>query len=425
MNSYLDRLNKKSLNIIQEVGISASKMGSRSFVIGGCVRDLILKKEILDLDLAVDGDAIAVAKIFARRCQGRVVVYPAFSTATVTMADGRAVDFSMIRKEQYVAPGALPTVSQGTLTDDLFRRDFTINAMAIAIDPKDFGRLVDENGGLDDLKAGKIRVLHEHSFVDDPTRILRAVRFEQRFGFRIEDKTLLWLRKAVKTGALKSVKPQRLFEEFKKNLQKKQVVLNLKRLSQLSFFLNTGWGCRVGRSELELCGRIPQMVEFVDGQSTQQSKVQEWLIDWTALCSSVPKIQLSMLLSSIALSRSQRNQICSALDSVKLLKKLKMKKLSMVDVFKLLEGLSSEELIFLGAQLNKGIVLDRIKWFLTKGRFVTLKINGQDLNRLGIPPGKIFKDILREVLFCVVDGQCRSKTQQLAYARKLYQLSQM
>jgi len=182
VKSYLNQLKPGASKIVRDVGALSQDLGLRAFVAGGCVRDLILGRNVEDLDIVVQGNAVLVATRFVSIYKGKIVVYHQFSTATVTLLDGRAVDFASVRKEVYPYPGALPVVSQGSLEEDIFRRDFTINAMAIAIDPKHFGSLLDHYGGLNDLKRKSIRVLHDKSFIDDPTRILRAVRFEERFG---------------------------------------------------------------------------------------------------------------------------------------------------------------------------------------------------------------------------------------------------
>jgi len=194
------RFDKKLLRLIKEIGAHADLKKVPAYVVGGFVRDYILKRENLDLDIVIDGDAISLARSLAKKQKAKVIVYKHFGTATLYFKDGRIVDLAMARKESYLKPGALPKVKGSTINDDLIRRDFTINAMAVVINRKDFGKLIDLYGGMNDIKSKKICVLHEQSFQDDSTRILRAIRFEQRFNFCIERKTLYLLKQALNNG---------------------------------------------------------------------------------------------------------------------------------------------------------------------------------------------------------------------------------
>jgi tRNA nucleotidyltransferase (CCA-adding enzyme) len=185
------------------------------YAVGGCVRDWVLGAiGAADLDVAVEGDGIALARRVARALQGSVLVHPQFGTATLLHAGGRRIDFAMCRKETYAQPAAYPKVTAGSVRDDLFRRDFTMNAMAVSILPARFGELVDPFGGVADLRAGQLRILHPRSFLDDPSRILRGIRFAQRFGLRWEPATREALQHALSQGALTGLNRGRLQKEL-------------------------------------------------------------------------------------------------------------------------------------------------------------------------------------------------------------------
>ena len=214
-------IDEESLQLLQYIGTLAQQQGVKAYLVGGPVRDLMLKCPNSDLDITVEGNAMRLAESFAVQCPGaKLVYYPAFKTATVSLLGaGRMVDFATTRRETYSKPGAFPKVVPSSIKDDLHRRDFTVNAMAISILPQSWGKLVDPFGGKSDLRSKRIRVLHAKSFLDDPTRILRAARFKTRFGFSLERGTLKLLKEAVACGALKTIKPQRYKKEFDKILK--------------------------------------------------------------------------------------------------------------------------------------------------------------------------------------------------------------
>jgi tRNA nucleotidyltransferase (CCA-adding enzyme) len=208
-----------SQELLRSIGQLAQELDMKAYLVGGPVRDLFLGKKTQDIDVTVVGNGIRLAQAFAKSKKAVIVPYPAFGTATVTLADGRLVDFATARKERYSRPGAFPAVSPADLRNDLYRRDFTINAMAISINPTGWGKLVDPFKGRADLGRRRIRVLHQGSFCDDPTRIVRAARFLHRFGFTMERKTMAWLKQALAQQALDTIKPQRYQKEYRKILK--------------------------------------------------------------------------------------------------------------------------------------------------------------------------------------------------------------
>ena len=187
----LERLDGREREVLRIAGTLGDALGLRVAAVGGLVRDLLLDRigERTDLDLVVEGSAAPVAHRLAQSLSGRAVEHAAFLTATVTLPDGRRIDLTTARRESYRAPGALPSVEPASLADDLARRDFSLNALAIRLDRAAWGRLVDTTGGLPDLRARRIRILHPCSFLEDPTRILRAARLAARLGCRIDGTT--------------------------------------------------------------------------------------------------------------------------------------------------------------------------------------------------------------------------------------------
>lgn len=227
------RMSPEMRGILHEAGLLAAEMGFCAYAVGGMVRDLLLDRSHFDLDIVVEGEGIRFARALAGRLRARVKGYERFGTATITLPDSARVDVATARTEIYDEPAMLPRVTPGSIRDDLFRRDFTINAMALSLAPEGFGRLLDEFGGVGDIRGRRIRVLHERSFVDDPTRIFRAVRFEARLGFRIVAADEKRIGEALSRSLLGRLEEYRIAAELRLILREPDPARPLQRLAQL------------------------------------------------------------------------------------------------------------------------------------------------------------------------------------------------
>ena len=214
MDDLLDRLDAEQRDWLRRCGEMAAARGGRAYLVGGSVRDLVLEREHTDLDVVVEGDGMGVAQDLARALDGDLTRHQAFQTAIVTTSAGLRFDVATARREEYRRPGQLPQVVPGSLEDDLERRDFTINTMAISVSEADFGAFFDPQGGRADLEAGLIRVMHPRSFADDPTRVLRALRFSLRFGYAIDPVTQETMNDAITGGYLDTVSGDRVRKEL-------------------------------------------------------------------------------------------------------------------------------------------------------------------------------------------------------------------
>ncbi len=210
----MSNLAREDVELLRGLGEIARTRGIGAYVVGGVVRDLLLGGDPGDLDIVVEERAQDFVEAATREIGGAYKLYARFGTALLLPGGGVKVDVATARSETYAAPGALPDVEPGTISEDLIRRDFTLNAIAASILPDDFGRLVDLHRGQEDLRRGVLRVLHEGSFADDPTRVLRAVRFQARFGFSIEASTEALLHEAADSGALDTVSGERIMNEL-------------------------------------------------------------------------------------------------------------------------------------------------------------------------------------------------------------------
>jgi len=245
-----ERLPSSVTQALRTVGVIAESLGMAAFAVGGFVRDLLLGTPTLDVDIVAEGDGTKLAQALAKQWGGTVTVHERFLTATLHWAMGRW-DVATARKERYPQPAALPKVEPATIADDLWRRDFSVNAMAICLSPDRFGELIDPTGGYDDLQKGIIRILHDGSFVDDPTRIFRAVRYEQRFGFRMDAKTLRLLCQARDESWLTKLSRDRIKHELWRTLQERDPTKPFQRLWQLGILQVVAPELRITKARLQ------------------------------------------------------------------------------------------------------------------------------------------------------------------------------
>ena len=373
----------------------AGEWGFKSYLVGGPVRDCMLGTPSSDLDVAVVGDAVAVAQSLAAETDGRLTVHQRFGTATVTTGS-LTIDLVTARQETYPAPGALPDVKPGDISDDLARRDFTINAMAMVLPTSD-GHLVDPHQGRADLEAGLIRVLHAKSFVDDPTRILRAVRYAARFGFTIEPETARLISEALADHALSTLTPDRLRHEIERVFQEPDPAVPL-RLGD-PFGVWAAIHSRLTARHIPHAGGVQQapltwLAALVwplnAGEGAALSSRLNAPSDWARVISDTVRIR--DMGSSLA-DASRPSEVCAMLD-----------------------GLAPDALR--GAiMVADDPVGDRIRRYLSEWWSVAPRLRGTDLMALGVPPGPEMGEALRELRRARLDGETQSVQDEEALAR--------
>jgi tRNA nucleotidyltransferase (CCA-adding enzyme) len=217
------------LALLRQSAEVARSVGAGLYWVGGGVRDLALERTELDVDLVVDGDLAPFAEGLAAALGSELNAHPQFLTAELRAPDGVRIDLAQVRSESYAAPAALPQVAPGTLASDFGRRDFTINCLAIRLAPQFGDCLLDDHGGLSDLRHGQLRILHPASFRDDPTRILRGLEFAARFGFAIEPESLAAARSAIAAGVFAHLSPARLADALRRALGRPEGVTHVLR----------------------------------------------------------------------------------------------------------------------------------------------------------------------------------------------------
>ncbi len=255
-NLIMQKLPENITELLISSGKCADHMGFEAFIVGGLVRDLFLNYENYDIDLVVEGDGIRFAEILAREYGASICRYKNFGTAALMFPDGYKLDVATARTEIYKHPAALPKVKPGLIRDDMYRRDFTINSLAVSINPDHFGKLLDFFNARKDIKRKLIRVMHNLSFIDDPTRAFRAVRFEQRFGFRIIKSTEKLIKNLIEGDLFTKVADYRISSELQLILREKDPLPALMRLKELGILGRVRQRAADDRKIKRLLGKI-------------------------------------------------------------------------------------------------------------------------------------------------------------------------
>ncbi|MFH1201331.1 MAG: hypothetical protein V1674_00360 [Candidatus Omnitrophota bacterium] len=413
----LNRLPERIRSIIHTVSDYADKEGLGVYLVGGMVRDILLGKENYDLDFVVEGDAIRFAESISEILDARTIKHQHFGTATSVLPNKQKIDFATARSEYYEAPGELPIVKAGTIEDDLFRRDFSINAMAIQINKKYFGRLLDFYGGQKALRKKYVCVLHNLSFLDDPTRILRAVRFEQRFGFKIEPQSLLLIKQARRLRITNMVTKHRLRDEIILILQEKNPIKVLRRLEKIYGLTFIQPRIRINKKTINSFRKIQDTVSWFYKNNPKKRMIDSWLMYLSCLVEHLPEKELKRFLADFAFGHGQEKRIFSYKKSPALLKILN-KDLAPSRIFRILEPLSYEVVLLLYAKANSKTVKKNTERFFKLYNGTKLFISGDDLNKLGLAPGPRFKKLLDMALKAKLDGRLTTKLDEINFIKR-------
>ncbi len=400
------------------IGQRSDQKRTNAYVVGGCVRDLFLGKKNFDIDIVVEGNAIELAKEFSQKLRAGLTLYPKFKTATVCLADGLRIDFASARKEYYPHPGALPETTDGTIQDDLFRRDFTINALAVSLNQKNWGFLIDQGLGRSDLNKKIIRILHSQSFIDDPTRILRAIRFEQRLKFHCDSSTEQLLKQAIDKKTWLTVSPRRYFDEFMKTLHEPRCVHILKRLSDLNGldFIHPGF-CS-SHINVVLLEQIHKTIDWFYHRISPLIVFDVWLVYLMGLFDSLTMEMMIAITKNFQIAKCYQKKIIASKSQQGVFVLLSNSDIKPSQVFKILSMLSLEEIVFFLSKNNNAHIRKHIKSFFDLYRHVSIQTRGQDLMRLGINNGPRMSHILKDLLHQKIDGKIKTARDEQRYLKE-------
>jgi len=390
-------LPKPVVGLIQTAGRAAAKSGAAIYMVGGIVRDLLLGRQSKDIDIMVEGDALDIARSMSGILASKPIVHKRFGTATFELNDYR-VDLATCRSETYDHPGALPKVKPGSIEQDLFRRDFTVNSMAICINQKRFGELIDLYGGRQDLENKLIRILHEKSFMDDATRIMRSVRYEQRLDFKLESKTARLLRRDL--DMLDTISGDRLRHEVILWLSEPQPGKILKRAAGLGIL------SKLHRA-LSWDPRLARAFRGANTMSVELPAVQLYL---ALLVYNLDKKQLGEFLERLNIEGGELDDIARQTVSLKINQELlDCSPLQPSEIHHKLQRYTIAAILANKLCTPSRDVRINLKLYIDKLRFVRTRLNGRELRTMGVPPDKKMGVILERLLIARLDGEVKTK----------------
>jgi tRNA nucleotidyltransferase (CCA-adding enzyme) len=408
------------LELVKDISGLAAKQGQRVYLVGGVVRDLLLEGSSFrsglrfDLDLVVEGDAVKLAQRVAETSRAKLLAHHRFGTAKLRYHNF-TLDLATARKETYARPGALPTVAPGTLKDDLIRRDFSINAMAISLAANDYGELVDLYQGKKDLARRLIRILHTKSFRDDATRILRAIRYEQRLGFALEAQTAQLLKRDI--PLLDTISGDRIRHELELIFKEKQPELVIKRLAELGvlqrinpLLKGNGW-----------------LADKFDKARRLKKPVQLSSLYFCLLIYSFSEKDIEQFLARLNIQAKLSRTMRDALRLKARLPFLDKPALKPSDIYYLLReyepvaiqvnAIASDE----KEDTSSLIVQRNLRLFLTKLRYVRTALDGEELKGLGISAGPEMGQLLQILHKAKLDGEVSTRADEKNLALSLSQ----
>ena len=422
-----DRLPKDVLDILEKAGALGRSRQTPVYVVGGFVRDLLLKTPNHDIDLVVEGDGIGFARAFAGVFGGRVRVHKKFLTSVVIFpgAGGKEerVDVATARLEYYESPAALPTVEHSSIKMDLYRRDFTINALAIRLDCEPMGEIVDFFGGQKDIRDRVIRVLHTLSFVEDPTRCLRAVRFEQRYHFRIGPATEKLIKNDVSLKLLDKLSPSRLFNEFEHICAEETAILCIRRLHELGILQAIHPQLSINPDRKEMLIRTAKVMAWYRLLYIDE-EMRPWLVYFLVLCSSLTYAVTLEVFRRLGIPPALKNEVLGCREKARSLRS-SLKRLTATPGFRvsalcaMLRPLPVEFVLYLMADMEVPETRRALSRYITVWRTEKPGVDGSDLKKLGLAPGPAYGVILQRLLEAKLDGTAASPEEQLSLAREL------
>ncbi len=416
-----ERLPRNILEILEQVGQVAEELGYTAYTVGGFVRDLFLKHDNLDIDIVIEGDAIVFARRFASRYGARSREFHKFKTAVIIFPDGFKIDVATARTEYYEAPGALPVVEYSSIKMDLYRRDFTINTLAVKLNSRDFGTLLDFFGAHRDLKEKVISVLHNLSFVEDPTRVFRAIRFEQRFKFRVSKLTANLIGNAVKNNFFDRLSGARLFGELKLILQEENPIPAIARLAEFNLLAPIHPRLRYDEGTKGMLERVQAVLSWFDLLYLEE-KFQRWLVYFLGLVEPLNPEELEEMVQRFKISPKKAAAITRGKEVADqtLVRLYRLGEAGRVPIYRLLSPLGTEYLLYMLAKTRQQPSKRAISLYFTHLKHLKPELRGRDLLAMGFTPGPLIKEMLERLHEARLNEEVKTKAGEVKLIRRSF-----
>jgi tRNA nucleotidyltransferase (CCA-adding enzyme) len=418
-----ERFPERVHDLLMEFGRIGDALGYSVYAVGGFVRDLLMRVENFDVDIVVEGDGIRLAEEFEKKFPCRIRTHKKFGTAIILFPDGLKVDVATARLEVYDSPAALPTVERGSTKMDLYRRDFTINTLAIQLNPKAFGELIDSFGGVRDIKEKVVRVLHNLSFVEDPTRVFRAIRFEQRLGFQIGKHTQNLMRNAVKMGFMDRLSGGRILSELILILQEGNPIPALKRMRDFNLFHFLHPHLKCDEEVENLFEQIHHVVSWFDLLFLDE-RYERWFIYFYGLIDFLKEGEIHEICQRLAMNDKIRSKVVegkrqadqSLLQIFSWINSEFQPKRS--EIYTVLDPLPTEAKLFMMAKTTQMTIRRYISLYFTQLKDTKPLLKGRDLVQMGIKPGPSIRKGLADLLKARLDEQVITRQDEMEYLSK-------
>jgi tRNA nucleotidyltransferase (CCA-adding enzyme) len=414
-----ERLSSDLIEILKQIGEAADEIGYRAYVVGGFVRDLFLYRSDEDLDIVIEGEGIAFAKKYAELVGARIHTHEKFGTAVIIFPDGFKIDVASARMEYYKFPAALPVVETSSIKLDLYRRDFTINTLAIHLNPDKFGTLIDFFAARKDVKEKIIRVLHNLSFVEDPTRVFRAIRFEQRFGFTIGKFTLGLISNAINMDFFRGLSGKRVFSELRLILEEENPVAAIIRLNDFDLLKVVHASVKLDKFLIAMLHSIKKVLSWYDLLFLEES-YKKWIVYFLVLIYQCDTRRSREICARFELAPDYCKIFCiERFEADQCLFWLE-RNLPAPDslLYRKLTGFKTELILYMMAATKHQKVKKAISHFITDLRRVDIALKGRDLKKMKLKPGPIYREVLQAVLDARLDGKLRTKNDEIDFARR-------
>jgi tRNA nucleotidyltransferase (CCA-adding enzyme) len=402
--------------ILEIVSGIAKEIKVNAYLVGGVVRDLLLGIPNLDIDIVVEGDGILFAENLSNILAAKIESHEKFKTAVVVLENGQHIDVASSRVEYYEKPAALPDVEPGSIRQDLARRDFTINTLAISVNKRNFGEILDFFGGRKDLAAKKIKVLHKMSFIEDPTRIFRAVRFEKRLGFKMDHQTEKLAASTIDISAVSKLNGIRIRDEFITILREANPWIALKRLYELKALKKIGLDINVDEAFIKQVKKVRDRLE--EFSSYRDKSVESWRLILIVMLLDSKDEQITDFCRELKIKNKDMEIIRQAVKKYQVLNRQLEKRMTLNSVLHSYLSEVPDELKIIISAVSKNHY-DNVLRYFTRLKHVKMEITGEDLKSLNYKPSKDYKAVFDRIMQAKLDGKIHTKGEELKLAEEI------